>query len=284
VKTAVVPLENGATVSFGTSVTRSVTPTPRSVATLLAPLDQLAATSPRLMAKPGATFSSGGEIWELPRYSFVGPQGGDEPLRIGLFAGIHGDEPEGSHALISFLRLLERVPEVATGYSLFVYPVCNPTGFARRTRFSANGKDLNREFWLGSTEPEVRLLEAELAANALQGVISLHTDSTSDGFYGFAQGASLTRNLIEPALAAAEEYLPRNRSRQIDGFDARNGIIGGIYPGVLRAPPGLRPRPFEIILETPEAAPVYLKEAAFVAAMQTILTRYREFIAYAANL
>ena len=83
---------------------------------------------------------------------------------------------------------------------------------------------------------------------------------------------------------AAEEYLPRNRSREIDGFAARNGIIRDIYPGVLSAPPGVRPRPFEITLETPEAAPTYLKEAAFVAAMQTILARYREFIAYAANL
>ncbi|HWH67920.1 MAG TPA: hypothetical protein VNT26_00935 [Candidatus Sulfotelmatobacter sp.] len=46
----------------------------------------------------------------------------------------------------------------------------------------------------------------------------------------------------------------------------------------------MRPRPFEIILETPQAAPTYLKEAVFVAALQTILLRYRELIAYAANL
>jgi hypothetical protein len=251
---------------------------------LLAPLDQIAATSASLMANHGATFSSAGETWELPRYVFIGPKGGDEPLRIGLFAGIHGDEPEGVHAVVSFLRLLERVPEVATGYCLFVYPVCNPTGFARRTRFSLSGKDLNREFWRGSLEPEVRLLESELTTRPFQGVISLHTDSTSDGFYGFAQGATLTRNLLEPALTAAEEYLPRNQRGQIDGFEARNGIIRDIYPGVLSAPPRVRPRPFEIILETPEAAPAYLKEAALVAAMQTILTRYQEFISYAANL
>ncbi|MCX6902021.1 MAG: hypothetical protein NTW03_00800 [Verrucomicrobia bacterium] len=53
---------------------------------------------------------------------------------------------------------------------------------------------------------------------------------------------------------------------------------------MLRAPPGLRPRPFEIILETPKTPPDYLKEAAFVVALQSILTQYREFIAYAPNL
>ena len=256
----------------------------RSVAELVEPLDRLAESSPSLIANHGASFVSGGDRWPVPRYLFVGPKGGDEPLRIGLFAGIHGDEPEGVHALVSFLRLLDRVPELATGYCLFLYPVCNPAGFARRTRGSATGKDLNREFWRGSAEPEVKLLESELAAHAFHGIISLHTDDTSEGFYGFAQGATLTRDLLEPALAAAEEYLPLNRHRHIDGFNARNGVIRGIYPGVLSAPPRVTPRPFEIVLETPAAPPAYLKETALIAALQTILTRYREFIAYAANL
>jgi len=271
-------------VSASLSPERASSPFRRSIAETLAPLDRIAASSPSFVANPGAVFSSGGETWELPRYVFLGPKGGDEPLRIGLFAGIHGDEPEGVHALVRFLRLLEEAPEVATGYCLFIYPICNPTGFAQRTRSSRSGKDLNREFWRDSAEPEVRLLESDLMARDFHGLISLHTDSTSDGFYGFAQGAMLTRHLIEPALAAAEEYLPRNRGERIDGFRARNGIIRDIYPGVLSAPPRLRPRPFEIVLETPEAAPGYLKEAAFVAAIQTILARYQVFISYAANL
>ncbi len=33
-----------------------------------------------------------------------------------------------------------------------------------------------------------------------------------------------------------------------------------------------------MILETPKAPPEHLKAAAFVLALQTILTRYREFI------
>jgi hypothetical protein len=112
----------------------------------------------------------------------------------------------------------------------------------------------------------------------------LHTDSASDGFYGFAHGATLTQHLVEPALKAAEEFLPRNGDEKIDGFRARNGIIRDGYQGALCAPPGIRPRPFEIILETPKAPPTYLKEAALVAALCAILTSYREFIAYAPNL
>ena len=256
----------------------------RSIADLLAPLEQIAQTSPNLVANHDARFEVSGEGYALPRYLFVGPRGGDTPIRIGIFAGIHGDEPEGIYALVQFIKLLEAKPELAAGYYLSFYPVCNPTGFEDNTRFSRRGKDLNREFWRNSAEPEVRLLQAELISRSFQGLISLHTDDTSTGFYGFAHGATLTKSLIEPALAAASQFLPRDERPVIDGFNARNGIIRDSYEGILNAPPKVRPRPFEIILETPATSPAYLKNLAFAAALQTILLEYNKFIAYAPNL
>ncbi|MGB7768736.1 MAG: succinylglutamate desuccinylase/aspartoacylase family protein [Verrucomicrobiia bacterium] len=256
----------------------------RSINNLLAPLEQIAAHSPNLVVNHEARFEVGGETCELPRYLFVGPKGGDTPIRVGIFAAIHGDEPEGARAIVQFIKLLEAKPELAAGYSLSFYPVCNPTGFEDGTRRSRGGKDLNREFWKNSNEPEVRLLQAELVSHSFQGIISLHTDDTSDGFYGFAHGATLTKHLIEPALQAAERLLARDERPIIDGFQARNGVIYDAYGGILSAPPKVRPRPFEIILETSKTPPAYLKEYAFVAALQTILAEYRKFIAYAPNL
>ena len=247
-------------------------------------MEQIAAHSPNLVANHDARFEVDGHAYELPRYLFVGPRGGDTPIRIGIFAGIHGDEPEGVHALVRFIQLLETRPELAAGYYLSFYPVCNPTGFETGTRWSRSGKDLNREFWQGSAEPEVRLLEAELVSRSFQGIIALHTDDSSAGFYGVARGATLTKHLIEPALQAAETLLARDVRPVIDGFRARNGVIYNAYAGMFSAPPRLRPRPFEIILETPKPPPAYVKEAAFVASLQAILTEYRKFIAYAPNL
>jgi hypothetical protein len=256
----------------------------RSIADLLAPLEKIAAHSPNLVANHEARFESDGETYELPRYLFVGPRGGDTPIRVGIFAAIHGDEPEGAHAIVQFIKLLESKPELATGYYLSFYPVSNPTGFEDGTRRSRSGRDLNREFWKNSREPEVRLLQAELVSRSFQGIISLHTDDTSRGFYGIVRGATLTKHLIEPALQAAEKLLARDERPVIDGFQARNGVIYDAYDGMLGAPPRVRPRPFEIILETPHSPPAYLKEYAFVAALQTILSEYRKFIAYAPNL
>ena len=101
---------------------------------------------------------------------------------------------------------------------------------------------------------------------------------------GFWRGRKRHRGRGEPAFRAAEQLLPRNQSDIIDGFNARNGIIREGYQGTLSAPPKVRPRPFEIILETPHAAPQFLQEKALVAALLSILTEYRRLISYAPNL
>src|SRR5206468_1511649 len=113
-----------------------------------------------------------GQTRDLPCYHFLGPQHGADIIRIGIFAGIHGDEPATASACIKFLELLDEGPDLARDFALRVYPVCNPTGYELNTREAASGKDLNREFWKGSVEPEVQMLEHELATNRFNGIIS----------------------------------------------------------------------------------------------------------------
>jgi hypothetical protein len=221
---------------------------------------------------------------QLPRYVFTGPEGGDDAIRIGLFAGLHGDQPEGTFALIRLLLILTDQPHLASGYTLFFYPVCNPTGFEANTRLSATGRDLNTEFWGQSKEPEVLLLQREILGHFFHGLITLETDVSGQGVYGVAGGAALTRHLLKPALEAAGQLLPRNQSSLIAGFPARDGIIQQASNGALGAPPNARPRPFEITLTAPKTAPETVKEGAVVLALRSILEEYRRFISYAANL
>jgi hypothetical protein len=255
----------------------------RSVSKFAAPLEQIAAESPSLVAGHRPIKDGDDSSWLL-RYLFIGPKDGDVPTRIGIFAGIHGDRPEGSHSIVRFIRLLESHPELARGYALSLYPICNPTGFEDATRLSRRGKDLNREFWNHSVEPEVRVLQKELLSRSFDGIISLHTADTNLGFYGVVRGADLTEALINPALAAAEEFLPRDPRSVIDGVPSQAGVVRDSFPNILGAPPTSRPRPFEITLEAPSAAPMFLKECAFVSALQAILVEYRNFLAYALNL
>jgi hypothetical protein len=251
---------------------------------ILAPLDDIASRSSYLISKPLADFESAGRVYQLPRYVFLGPKGGGDTIRIGIFATLHGDEPEGALALVRFLSALERNPEQAQGYALFVYPLCNPTGFEDNTRQARSGQDLNREFWKGSLASEIRSLETEIWTHAFHGIISLHSDETSQGLYGYANGAVLSEHLLEPALRAAEGFLPRNGRRKIDGFPARRGIIYSSCNGVLQSPRGLKSPPFEITLETPQSAPLHLQVESLNVALHTILLEYRYLMAVAQNI
>jgi murein peptide amidase A len=229
------------------------------------------------------TAGNGNTPTSLPRFTFVHGAASDV-IRIGIFAGVHGDEPAGTFAVVRFLELLTQNPSVAEGYLIHAYPVCNPTGFEDGTRHNRAGVDLNREFWRDSPHVEVQIIERELREQHFQGLIQLHADDTSDGLYGFVRGHTLSENLLKPALAEAAKILPRNLSATIDGFAAKDGIIYDAYEGILAAPPQIEPVPFELILETPHHAPMDKQVDALVAAMQTVLQEYRRLLAFAANL
>ena len=115
---------------------------PRSLTEFLAPLLSLTALDSKLLGG----FESNGHKYSIPRFDFKGPNSSD-PIRIGIFGAIHGDEPAGPFALAEFLRRLVAQPDLAENFQLQIYPVCNPTGFEDNTRKSRRGRDLNREFW-----------------------------------------------------------------------------------------------------------------------------------------
>ncbi len=260
-------------------------PKRRSLKTLLATvLADLDANSQHIHADCLGSFDAHGERYWLPRFVFRGDRTDEPPLKIGIFAGVHGDEVAGILACFDLLRFFEREPFLARAYHLHFYPLVNPTGFEDRTRHARSGQDLNRAFWRGSALPEVRIIEKEIQRQRFDGLISLHSDDTSEGLYGFVRGATLTEHLLKPALAAAEDALPINDGPLIDGFHAVNGIIRSCYDGVLSAPPDTRPSPFEIILESPQLAPIALQRQALALGVREIIREYRRLISFAANL
>ena len=248
---------------------------PAKLRNLLLPLFLEVASSPYLMADSIGMWRVNDERFWMPRFIFQRTQQMKRRIKVGIFAGIHGDEPEAVLGLVDLVRGLNARPEVARDYRLFIYPVCNPTGLVDATRCSRSGADLNRLFWQNSAEPEVQILENELRRERFDGIISLHTDDTSDGVYGFARSNGGKHDFLHDALEVAHHALPRSQSRLIDGFSATNGIIRNCYPGVLSAPAEQQPGPWDIILETPQRAAVSLQRQAFVLAIAMILGRYR---------
>jgi hypothetical protein len=245
------------------------------------PLDELRhAASPHLTSAHLALADGS----SLERYDFIGPKAAHDFIRIGLFTGIHGDEPAGPIAAARLLAQLISQPHLATGYHLTVYPTINPHGLAAGTRHDEAGFDLNREFWKESSRPAVKLLEQELRAARFQGIIALHADDTCEGLYGYAHGRLLNEELLRPALRASGQHLPMDQRPLIDGFAADESVIHFCFPGVLSAPPDQHPAPFDIILETPAKAPDDSQAAAMVDGVLAILAEYRRFIAFGGDL
>src|SRR2546422_2116965 len=91
----------------------------RSIQRFLEPLLGL----PGVQADFLGAFEVGGQKYSLPRFTFRGPNSSD-PIRIGLFAAIHGDEPAGALAATRFLRKLAKEPALAENFHLQIYPVC----------------------------------------------------------------------------------------------------------------------------------------------------------------
>lgn len=256
----------------------------RSIRKLFLPLFRAVAESAFAWSAESVGFwHAGGKRYWMPRLIFQRP--GDRPeLKLGIFAGIHGDEPAGVLALCDLVRALEAAPVRGRGYAIHVYPLINPTGYEEGTRVSRSGKDLNREFWRGSLEPEVALMEREILREKFNGYIALHSSEDSEEFYAYARGSTLTDYLLKPALNAAAEALPIRPGGRFEGFRAEEGITHSAHDGILSAPPGARPQPFEVILDSPAVAPLHLQRAAFVLAIAEILSHYRRLIAFGGEL
>src|SRR5436190_6291640 len=87
----------------------------RSLARFLQPLQDMAGLQLDLLG----SFVVNGESYSLPRFTFQGPNS-SEPIRIGIFSAIHGDEPAGALASMQFLLDLVNDPPLAENFLLQV--------------------------------------------------------------------------------------------------------------------------------------------------------------------
>lgn len=257
---------------------------PHKLRRLYWPFLALAEVCREVVGTVAGSFEFEAKRYTIPRFVFHGPAASTPPIRLGLFALLHGDEPAGALGLQRLLNSLVDDPAPATGYELTFYPLCNPTGYEDNTRHNRAGYDLNREFWHASAQPEIQILEQELRTQQFDGIVALHADDTSEGLYGYTHGRVLNENLLVPALRASEHVIPINRGALIDGFTAEEGIIEDCFQGILTPPPEQKPRPFEVIFETPAMAPMTQQIEAISCALSAVLKEYRGFIAQGANL
>jgi hypothetical protein len=257
---------------------------PNAAQWLLKPLLDLVGNSDNLIGGSVGQFLVDQSVFQIPRFIFMGPTGGGDTIRLGVFAGLHGDDPEGAEALVELLQELETAPQVARGFHIYAYPICNPIGFAARTRSNPVGEDLAGQFWSGSSQPEVYYLERELGVLRFHGVISLQTQNHSGGFLVDTKSAVLNRALAQPAIQATQRFLPGSILKTESDIGSLRALPKPSLPNFLTVTDELDPSPFELHIGIPKHAPQPSQIHGTVGALKSILDSYRSLLSIGQNL
>jgi murein peptide amidase A len=215
---------------------------PHKLRRLYWPFLALAEVCREVVGTVAGTFSFSGLRYTVPRFTFLGPVTNDPQKRVGFFALVQGHESAGATALLRLLEAVVNCPALAAGCDLVLYPVCNPTGFEDETRHNRAGRDLAQEFWRKSDQPEVQILEKELRVEPFDGIVTLHTDETSDRLFVWNAAGEMGAHPLAERL---------------------------------RPPPDIPSPPFETVIRTPGRVTPELQAQAALVALQAVLTECR---------
>ena len=153
----------------------------------------------------------------------VGPPETRRRLHVCVGAGIHGDEPAGVEGMLQWLEQLPTIRRRLPSAELTIFPCLNPSGYVHNRRVNDAGIDLNRQYKNPRAPVEVRAVRRALDGRRFDLSIEFHEDVDSSGFYLYELVER--RPIGEPLIAAASRTLPINHSDQIEGMNARTGII-----------------------------------------------------------
>ncbi len=137
-----------------------------------------------------------------------------------LSAGIHGDEPAATEALVAWA---ERRREALSEVNLLIFPCLNPWGLVNNCRTDAAGRDLNRAY-RRSRLPRLRAQQALLQGRTFDAAIMLHEDFDARGVYIYEIPGSAPW-WAETLLEAATPHIAPDPRRRIEGRGAHGGIL-----------------------------------------------------------
>jgi hypothetical protein len=137
-----------------------------------------------------------------------------------ISAGIHGDEPAGTEALITWAekntRLLRRRP-------FFLVPCINPWGLVNNSRTDSERRDLNRAF-RSESAPEIEALKRAIRSFHFSLALTLHEDYDAQGLYIYEVRGPLPY-WGEALLDAARPHTPPDPRTMIEGRESIGGLV-----------------------------------------------------------
>ena len=136
--------------------------------------------------------------------------------RVYISAGIHGDEPCGTDALLRFLEL----HQLSNACDWVIAPLLNPSGFKAGTRENCDGIDLNRDFFRKESG-EIRAFTSwwESQSRGCDLHFSLHEDWETTGLYLYEINTSAMASFAGAVLDSIRKFVPLEDCGPIDGHE-----------------------------------------------------------------
>ena len=146
-----------------------------------------------------------------------------------LSTGVHGDE---AASVLGLLEWAERSISYLRNADVVLLPLFNPAGLALNTRSDSDGNDLNRCFD-HPAHPHINGWRDAMTGYLPRLAVCLHEDYDAQGLYAYELNHSGRPRPAEYCLTAAQDILPRDSRRTIEGFPARAGLIRRRQPPLL---------------------------------------------------
>jgi protein MpaA len=238
---------------------------------LLGHLDQLSQPRGRLYSSP-ISAPPQYRLPEIPRYIFLGDQPGETEIRLGIFAGLRGEDNAGAKAIVEFMDDLIAIPSLGSAFRIYAYPTANPlsstTGAPRKQTDRSVGNEPGRKVKF----PEAYLIEREIFVVQFHGLVVIHTAEEPEGLQAGVYGANLHEALVSPILSSLRPLFP---TTALPALDTSFSLIADAV---------LPQRPFELVLRIPRSGWDGLYSIGLRIALHTVIAQYRSYLAQANNI
>ncbi len=134
-------------------------------------------------------------------------------------AGAHGEEFDGTHAL---LKLLEEEEDLVNNFSMLIFPCGNPWGYVYGTR---NVMIESNKFFNEKVAPHTVHYVRKKIKGAVDIAIDLHGDNRDEGFYIYQRKRVGLPDLAKKTVAQVKKKFPVTRTKVIDGDKIIKGVI-----------------------------------------------------------
>jgi hypothetical protein len=203
---------------------------------------------------------------QICRYVFEGNQLRVTPIRIGIFAGLRGDDTVGPGAVTRFLEDLVAIPQLGENLRIYAYPVVHAAAFETATPNFRRSEYIINQIGCKTLSSESYQIEREIFAIAFDGIVTIRLEDEMKNLKVGISDARLHDTLVRPILYSLEPFFPGVESCICDSRPS------------LRTDNGLKRKPFELTLQVPSSGWPGLYSIGLRIALHTIVDCYRNYV------